>query len=63
MSDSELQAQFLRCVVWQDADQWLVLGALYADRGYTLNAEVCQARAQSARVVVNVPTVLFAEAI
>ena len=50
MSNEELIAQFRRCEEWQDAEQWDVLGMLYFNLGYVLNAGVCFKRADECRL-------------
>ena len=50
MTDGELQEQFQRCEVWQDADQWDLLAMAYYNRGYELNADVCFQRADACRL-------------
>lgn len=49
MTNDELKAQFAKCVIWQDADQWDLLGAAYFNRGYVLNAGECFKRADARR--------------
>jgi hypothetical protein len=49
MTDTELIEQFQRCEKWHDADQWDMLGTLYFNRGYVLNAGVCFQRADACR--------------
>lgn len=48
----DLQAQFQRCVEWNDAKQWESLAMLYYQRGYLLNAAHCFERVEACRVVV-----------
>lgn len=50
MSNEELQAQFKKCEEWRDPDQWDMLGMLYFNRGYVLNAGVCFQRADALRI-------------
>ena len=50
MSNQYLIVQFQKCEKWQDADQWDVLGMLYFQRGYILNAGVCFKRADEIRI-------------
>ena len=50
MSNDELIEQFARCEVWQDAEQWDLLGVEYFNRGYVLNAGVCFQRADACRL-------------
>lgn len=54
MSDKELQEQFKRCQEWQDPEQWDILGVLYFERRYYLNADVCFKRAAAIRDTVPV---------
>lgn len=54
MSDKELQEQFKRCEKWQDPEQWDILGVLYFERRYYLNADVCFKRADAIRAAVPV---------
>lgn len=54
MSNQELQDQFKRCEEWQDPEQWDILGMLYFERKYYLNADVCFKRADAIRVAVAV---------
>lgn len=56
MSNEELQAQFKRCEVWQDAEQWNLLAMAYYARGYLLNAVCCFNRADACRAVVAMET-------
>jgi len=55
MSNEELQTQFKRCEEWQDPEQWDILGVLYFERRYYLNAGVCFKRADAIRATVAVP--------
>ena len=50
MTNEELQEQFKKCEAWKDADQWDMLGMLYFNRGYVLNAGVCFQRADVLRI-------------
>lgn len=50
MTNKELIEQFERCMVWQDADQWDLLGLAYFNRGFVLNAAVCFTNADACRV-------------
>ena len=50
MSNQELQEQFQRCEVWQDAEQWDLLAMAYYNRGYELNAGLCFQRADACRL-------------
>jgi hypothetical protein len=52
MSDDELKAQFERCEIWQDAEQWDLLAMAYYARGYLLNALCCFNKADACRVAV-----------
>ena len=52
MSNQELQDQFKRCEEWQDPEQWDILGVLYFERRYYLNADVCFKRADAIRAQV-----------
>lgn len=47
MTDTELQEQFARCERWNDPEQWHALAELYRARGYVLNAEYCERRANA----------------
>jgi hypothetical protein len=56
MSNDELQAQFQRCEIWQDAGQWDLLAMAYYARGYLLNALCCFKKADALREGVAVET-------
>lgn len=51
--NADLIAQFEKCKKWNDADQWDILGALYFNRGFILNAGVCFQRADDCRGIVH----------
>lgn len=45
----DFQAQFQRCVEWNDPEQWDALAILYYQRGHFLNAVHCFQQADQAR--------------
>jgi cytochrome c-type biogenesis protein CcmH/NrfG len=49
MTDDELKQQFQRCKAWQDPDQWIALGDMYLQRGYSLNALYCYREAENCK--------------
>jgi hypothetical protein len=49
MSNEELKAQFERCTIWQDAEQWFALAQLYLARGYAMNAVFCFRQSEACR--------------
>jgi cytochrome c-type biogenesis protein CcmH/NrfG len=49
MNNQELKAQFKRCQVWNDPEQWDLLGLAYYQRGYVLNALRCFKLADACR--------------